>query len=346
MSPAHLFDSQSDPIEPNLDSGLAGTGAPKYSMGMLPPHSPQTTPKPNLWETLTRIQWALHIEDALLAEMLGLPLKRMRSLRNAGSAPPAANLFGVADCFHLSIENLLNGSVDFQALTEFFRMNLNYIPDRYAESAFSKRRAALPVLTFLQKRYGDYTLDRHLRHFQVRREAFSQHDERINIQFLVDLCSHLNRLGFSESDFIDIGRFSVDANRGGAIEKAFQALRTPGSFYEELVDGLVNRYDENWNYSLQRLTSDVASVRLTQRPEVSEAMKTDKMGSALLCSLKGGVGASLLGFKHLPHAQVQHTRCIHRGDSECLYEFDFTEANRAVRTSSGKGFLRSVDPVC
>jgi hypothetical protein len=280
--------------------------------------------RPPIWGILNRIQYAIGLSDRDFSELLGLHYPYFIKLRKQGTEPSAGHVFGLADELALSFENLCYGRVDYNALSESYCGNTEYLPEKYVHAAFSRRRTSIPILRYLREKGGDFMVERELRYFQVHPNAFKDPEARISIRFITDLAERLNRQGFTRDQFFQMGCFSVTSNWDTPVARRIQALKSVGEIYELLDAELAERYDENFHYTLTRLKDGVAQIRVTQRESVAEVMRSARLGGASLCVLKGGIGAAYPTYLGLPVAQMSHDRCVHRGDSICEFDFDFS----------------------
>jgi len=281
-----------------------------------------------LWKTFSKIQRVLGVRDGELAEMLCLSIKDFTRLRHEQRELSTSKIFSLADILHVSVENIWKDEIDYRALVESFHGNQAHIPERYDHAAFSKRRTAVTLVGFSEAAWGTTFANLTLRHFQIHPAALFRPDKMINIHFLTDFCAYLKRQGVAQNRFYEMGRFSVASNRGSALDQAIQKEKNARGVYERVFEELVNvYYDKNWNYGIRQLSNDHAVASIEPRQEVLAALGAGNMGSHLLCLFKAGVTASLLGYKGLTDAKVTHPKCRHKGDSECLYDIDFSEAN-------------------
>lgn len=285
-----------------------------------------------LWNTLERIRRSLDFSDAQMAELLGMTLKSFLKHRESLKPPLITSYVVLSDSLPISFEALMSGDIDYSMLRTQYRGKLNVLPEKYAQGAFSKRRTSANLLNFLGTFYGWELKDELLRRFQIHERVFDFPDEKISIRFLEDACAELGKLGFDEAKLYSVGLFSPVTNARGPVARALCQSQTVKELYDKAFAEVITRFDENCSYKITRLTKDSATVEAPLREEVQSALGQTHFGNSHICALRAGTGASLPRYAGFEDAIATETKCIHRGDPVCVYEFKFqTSAKRAKR---------------
>jgi predicted hydrocarbon binding protein len=276
-----------------------------------------------LWESLREIQDVLGSTEGELASLLGLSRSSYRRYRASGRSLPVESVFQLTDRLPIGFEKLMTGEIDFEALHEHSNGNLDYLPARYRDGDFSKRRTSVNALYFIENHLGPTAKKNLLKHFQVSAEAFRDPDRTINIHFITDVLNYLQRYGHQKESFVQIGRYSTDTNLRSHLAEVYAECRTPGEMYDKLINALIANYDENFQYRLTKLTSRNAVIRVYQKPETEAALKLKRYGCEPICWMRVGLTAALPRYNGLPEAVVNKTKCVFNGDECCEMEIDY-----------------------
>lgn len=283
------------------------------------------------FDTLERIRSTIQLSNEDWAELLQLTPAgyQLLGLRDPCEIPDRV-ASDLCDYVGITPEALQSGIIDFKTLAKQVSGNVSFVPERYSEGAFSKRRTSGHLLDLIEIRYGWRERLRLLRTFQVTDAIFADPDGRINLRFLSDLCAYLRGKGFSRDALAEMGQHSVVTNYAGPLGRHFRRLRNVQKAYESCFTEVINRYyDENFVYELVRMDEHSCTVECRYRPEVLDATRSRAPGNEGTCSTRAGAFASIPGYLDLPYAKVTESSCIHRGDPLCRYEIDFDMAVRA-----------------
>ncbi|MCM2276784.1 MAG: hypothetical protein NDJ89_01755 [Oligoflexia bacterium] len=281
-------------------------------------------------ENIERARVALKTSTRDWAELLSLTEKEYQEGLRGAREFPERSIEELAEHLGLTPENLRSGRIDFRALEKHAAGNLGYLPERYTDAAFSRRRTSSHLLEFLDIHYGWRARVRALRRFQLTEQTFADPDARIGFRFLVDLCEYLGEQGFGPSKLLRMGKFSAVVNYHGPLGQAFRRYRDAREAFEGCFTELIGRYyDENFDYRLLHLSDDRCLIEAVPSQRLRDALHANRVGGPGICALRMGAFASIPAYLGLPDAHVTERACIHRGDSRCLHEIDFGAAARA-----------------
>jgi len=275
------------------------------------------------WKSVERLRKLAKFSHAQMADLLIMTDKNYE-IRNESKTPPnAMGVLSLTKQFNLDPRNFVAGNVDWDTLVRRLSGHSDAIPERYNVAAFSRRRTSNHVLSYLDRNLGsDYVSDL-LNRFDLTERVFSDPDAYINLQFLTDLCDHLTKLGLQSNQFKAIGYESARINKNlGFSQHILESLKIK-DVYAFLVDNLMGYFDRNYKYRVVRLTETSCIVEAEQNQDVADALGKKAIGSTATCQIKAGVGASFPMSLGLPVADVRETKCVHRGDPICTFEFNF-----------------------
>ena len=142
----------------------------------------------------------------------------------------------------------------------------------------------------------------------------------INMNFFTDICDTMKTLGCEDESLFYMGQFSSSANRSSAFAKEFSKLKGPKEVYENLVPVLGVHFEKNHLYAIKSLKSNLCEIESKPNEEVLDALKSNTLGSANSCSARRGVASSFALYHGDRDVTVEEVKCIHRGDTNCVYQ--------------------------
>jgi hypothetical protein len=315
--------------------GKLGRHAPRDSRGRPSSGRWLSAKRPRLADTLERLRLTLGVSTREWAEILDISVPSYADIKEGREEVSLSALENVTREFDLSLESFMAGDLDFRAAAARFRGDLGYLPERYQIGAFSYRRSALNPLNYVEEFFGWETRLQALRRLQVDEAVFSKLDERISMQFTADLCSYLESLNCHPDEFFAMGAYSVVTNQNSPIPARLQKARSLKELHDIVIHECLTRFVErNCFYRLASSDSEGCVIEAPVNPELTDALQGRKAGSPHICMYKLGVIAAFPGYVGLPFSSVVETSCVHRGDSVCRYEADFSRATQSAKDPS------------
>ncbi len=286
------------------------------------------------WITLDKIQHALGWSTHELADRLSLTEKRFQFLRSRKIQPSLYSVAQLIEQIGLSVERIVTGSIDYEALRSHAKGDLFYVPEKYMLAAFSKRRTSIHLLEYIENYFGWEMKKNILNHFQVTEAIFKDPDSQINFLFLSDFCNYFTHCGYSPALLPIMGAYSVVTNRNSSLGDLMASFGSPRNLHEQVFVDLVGKsFDRNLDYRLTKLTADTCIVEANFTQELQDALKQKKLGNSHVCSIRAGSFSSLTGYLNLPFSTVVEESCIHRGDACCRYRISFKKAQHQYHFS-------------
>jgi len=89
-------------------------------------------------------------------------------------------------------------------------------------------------------------------------------------------------------------------------------------------------FEKNYSYRLDKASKDRSVVIGLPNLEIEDQLGIKNAGSRAVCALRSGFGSSFPEYLNLPFAKVRKTACVHDGDTECRYEFDYEYAQHVL----------------
>lgn len=289
-------------------------------------HGEQTR---DIWDTLDRVR-SIVGGDEDWADLLGVGPGEESRMKRDGRGPPLQAVENLADELDLSVQGIISGSLDFNALERRFRGEHDRLPERYAVGALSRRRTSAHLLSWYETRHGWTALNRFFAQTGLTASHFADREKLINIRVLEDFCRFLLENGYTIPDLYRLGMYSVVDNAGGPVAQRFLACRNYSEIYELLVFELVQEfYDRNCDYRLVSTAPGESRLRFTPSEEIVSLLDDPRPGSFAACTAKAGTAASMPGYLGLPYARVEHVRCMYAGDAYCEYSISYPACSRA-----------------
>jgi len=289
----------------------------------------------DLWQTLENIRVAIQATHDSFAEMMKLTPKEYAKFSKSRTSPSILHIFNLLEHVHLSFENVLTGRIDYGALAASHRSkDSGLLPEKYQIAAFSKARTIHHILKYLENFHGWRAAETVIRHFQIPMNILTNPDAPINVKMIAEIFEYTSKYFIHPSLLKTVGSFSRIANAGGPIEAALSKHANVKALYAHVFEDLITRFDENFKYSIESLKGNILKVGVVQKKEIAEALGQTQLSNEEACAIRSGIGASFTGYMGLSHAHAHESKCVHRGDTMCLYEFNFEEAMLEQKTLS------------
>ncbi len=279
-----------------------------------------------LRSTIEKIRGSLELSKEELLDILELTEKEYTQVVAFKKDLPLLSAHAFAERFDLSLDRLMRGEVDLGALTKRFRQgDVEALPERYANVAFSRRRTSINILDYVRDTFGWQARAQILRYFQMNEAHFVDPDKTVNFQFITDLCEYLKTKKDSDDEmFMQMGAYSVISNGNSNLARLYSKMNGPKELYETVFTLLIQSYyDKNVDYRLVQLSDTSCGVIAYPNQEVQEGLRKINIGSREVCLSRIGSFSCLTGYLQLPFAHVRKSKCIHSGDSYCYYYIDF-----------------------
>lgn len=283
---------------------------------------------PNLvFERLHEIREFVGLDNQEFGNFLGIDPKLLENKLLCRRNLLAPEVERITAFMNLSFEDFMSGRIDLKVLSSRFLGSEDRLPERYRLAAKSKRRTSIHLINTIEKKGGAHLKKRLLRFLQVDEGTLLNPDREINILFVMDVCRWLGALGLDDSMLFEFGRSSYYQNRNTQLGKALSNHRSLKDLLEVVfLDWVSKHFDQNCDYSLSKLNSEIAVVKAVPNEEVSHFLRpflgvSAHLGSTQVCAAKAGSFSSLSGYLALPFMQVEEKRCIHRGDPACEFYF-------------------------
>lgn len=234
------------------------------------------------------------------------------------------HLLSLANALGLSIDLLLTGTLDVDAAARRYAGERHIFPSRYSKSAQAliRARAMRVAICYLDTHVGRMSTDAILERLQVYRDQFDDTAKFISPLIFFDLLEVLGQSGYTDAHFRMLGTMTlvVEENKIGRLLKS---ASSPRELYKSVCDLLMGQYDRLSLYLPQKLTMTDLVLKVLPSEEGKDAFHANVIGNRGSCLYRQGVAMSFLANILPAYAEVHESRCVHVGDSHCLYHVNW-----------------------
>jgi len=224
----------------------------------------------------------------------------------------------------ISVDCLQDGVVDIQCVEDKIN-NTIYVPKRYGHEARSKWIVTQNVLKEIKRIYGSHEYEQILLYFQISPHFLDHYysDKFISTELNSDLYKYIKKyLHGTSKDLYRLGSNMYMHFKDTAFSKSFKGL-SPKETYAKFLEEVINHIEVSYQYSLAKLTNNMAVIHKRLRKETKQELKTNVYGSLEVCEYSIGFASSILYHSISHTAHTEETRCLYRGADYCEYVVHF-----------------------
>lgn len=282
---------------------------------------------PNTWDVIERVGTTLGLDDTQLADMLQFTAKELEKHRREKKILSADKIFSLSDRLNVGFDRIVTGNIDYQALSQHYSGNQNFLPERYALAAFSRRRTTAFILNFIESMFGWKERLIILRHFQLNEAMFSNLDLPISFLFSSDLCEYLQRYKLGDRALSQMGVQSFLSSNTHQVKEELRDCADAGEIYERMCDSLIAKYfEKNFIYKIEKMNETSCTVSAKPSALLTETLDVKTIGNSATAIVRTGIAAAYPTILGLPPSIVKQSKCIYSGDDKIQYEIDFSRA--------------------
>jgi hypothetical protein len=150
----------------------------------------------------------------------------------------------------LSIEQLLDSNLAIEQLRQLFIDGPSNINERYFKDAYSNVRTTAHIVRYLSIRFGRARVDALLREMGVHPCIYASHDNKINIDFFLDLLEQARRIGLRDEEIHQLGCYMFLGVANTPLGQQFAAADNYIDSYQVLNRNFDN-FDQNFIYKVE-----------------------------------------------------------------------------------------------
>lgn len=192
------------------------------------------------------------------------------------------------------------------------------VPARYSDDRGTNVRAIVPFLSFLRTKLGYLHFSQFLSDLGVDPAFFVDYDNRINMNFCLDLLGSMAEHGYlTDSCLEEIAHLNRNPNIHGLVHHAYDKAANP----LEVIKTFVQRHRKySCDYSIKMFweSKEEVTVSMTPNPYLSkyEGVRGDAIPSKI-CSYITLFLNELAHYRHNRPIDVLETSCRHK-EKECV----------------------------
>lgn len=276
-----------------------------------------------------------------LAEAMGLKTSEaLNWWSNQGQRLSFKNIQILADYIGVSVDNLIARNYSFDLVRKRIFNGPASLPDVYSEQASSFVRSSAHIVEYLAMTYGRHFIDRLLMDLNVHPMVFEDLDNRINLNFFIDLLNHLSKVGVPEEEIDSLACYVFlghEKTTGSPFESATSYMESYA-----VLEKYITKLESNFAYKFELSPN---RIRITAEPTEAWLFlenKPVKEYERLIKYRKKVIGWFPI-LSNLPPIQLRTPKCILRGDDFTIYEatFDNIPAGKKTESLSHLSLLRS-----
>ncbi len=202
-----------------------------------------------------------------------------------------------------------------------------YINEKYLVDAHSKVRSSAHINRFLAMRFGRARADSLLRKLGVHPSIYSMLDNRLSIDFFVDLLKIACEFGLPKSEIANLGCYMFLGLKNTPLAAEFSKAKSYFESYEVLGRS-ASRFDENFEYDL-KVEPEGFVLKASPADHVKQRLKDHLLEFALLAEYRRTMMGWFSYLSGLAPLQTQMPRSVAYGDSYCEIRGQFPAENQA-----------------
>lgn len=296
------------------------------------------TQRPDIFSTLESLRSTLKLSHRQWADVLGLAISEYGSSYLAKQDTTIPSLSRVSDILNISVEAILKNNIDYNAVYRQFTGKSPSLPERYEVSHGSRIRTARNALNYLTDTGFGELREALIKHTQLNEAILGDIERPVGLNLMVDIWDYLRGEGFNEHDFHSIGLYTSRTSRN-RVRPLFADARSVFELFVRFFEYLPRYFDSNCDYQIIKTSETTFVLFSSTREQVADELKVRQVGSQEGCHVRAGVFASVPAYLGLPFSKVRETKCVHRKDDYCKFEFDFEYAHAVFRSQQSSAEL-------
>ncbi len=275
------------------------------------------------WDNIKKIKLILSLEDIDIAHMLTIKEREYANIKQLHQIPSVENVISLCRSLGVSLDNFFENKLDLIQIRNQYFGAVYDLPSRYDYGKLSKSRTVTNCLDFLDLKYGEGLKKSLLRSMQIDPRFFESQDRDMNINVLTDLCEHLRKLGFTDTDYKQLGQRSYDVNKNTDLGKKLSSYNSVYDLFEDVCTNLSTKFDQNFTYNISKMKAGEIYIESRPTEIAQDLMHTNNIGNHLVCQTKLGVFGSFPKYLGIYHSDAVKTKCIYDTDSVIEYRVTF-----------------------
>lgn len=265
-------------------------------------------------QTVSNIMIHLELNESDLMEIMEISrVDFSRALRHQSySKLPITGFFKLSKKLGIGIKNIQSGNIDYEALKEHFKGNKTFIPKRYQHYQNSRIAPSNNLLVFSKGFFGAEVAETIKRELQINDVILADPNQNIGSLLPIDILSKLDELNVKDTSFQTMGSFFF-AQR---LRPLLSVLPENLNQYLELIfEHHMQTTEKNMSYSIHRVTSTEATIKVETRQDTKDAFGLSQFGGSSYYQYVKGCYAEIMKIHlKLPTSHYLPVTMLSEGD--------------------------------
>lgn len=197
------------------------------------------------------------------------------------------------------------------------------VPARYQLEAGTTTRELMPFLSYAERSWGERKADTFIETMGVSREFFMILNNRINLDFCLDLSRELIERGeLNKKGVEQIASVATEPQIHGILRYRYEGAKTSIDVLSSLIESS-RRYECNFKHEILSRNSDKMTVSIAPEPHLERfAYRDDPVLGDFLCTYKKAYFKKFATFGGRKGVSVEEKECHYHGprSHKCVYE--------------------------
>lgn len=227
-----------------------------------------------VWQNIFKIQFYLGLNNSKLSELLEVTPDELRKFKTKQKEPPLANIFKFCQNLNIDFSSFMTGMFDFKTLNKHYSGDFQYIPEKYLESAQTKKRVIVNMLKHIEDNYGYDQKLMALRSLQIFEAGLENLDETVNLRLSVDLINWINYYIQAPNALHELGQELLFNRLNSHLILELKGTKNVRTLFEKVFDEFLEKYmEKNLKWTIHQMSNDELVVRGRVNQEVSNHLE-------------------------------------------------------------------------
>ncbi|MGE0763538.1 MAG: hypothetical protein AB7N80_09705 [Bdellovibrionales bacterium] len=218
-------------------------------------------------------------------------------------------------------EQLLTQQIPVEELRTRFIEGPTRIEERYFVNAFSKVRTTAHIVRYLSLRFGRANVDNLLRQMGVHPCIYSSLDNKINIDFFIQLLEKVKSLGLAPQEISQLGCYMFLGVSGTELGSQFAQARNYAESYQVLNSNFHN-FDRNFIYDVH-LDDEGFEMTIHPGEVLQKKIQDENTDCAMLALYRKYMMCWFPYLSGLPPVSGNLVKSLAYGDDHCVLRAKF-----------------------
>lgn len=267
------------------------------------------------------------IDFRILADALGESVKFVMHWWNQPDSFWLSDrqLNNLAAFLDMTLDQMITSELPIEELRKRFIAGPLAIEERYFKNAFSHARTTAHIVRYLAIRYGRNKVDALLRQMGVHPCLHASLDNKISIDFFIELLDHAKLLGLSKEEVHQLGCYMFLGVSGTKIGAQFASANNYADCFN-ILDQNFHNFDQNFIYKLTLSDKDFEMV-IRPGEMLAKKIKDGDVDCSTLALYRRHMVCWFPYLSNLPPISTRLVKSLAYGDNHCVLRAEFPGYN-------------------